>query len=92
MTEHRASFNATIKFSNGGDLTAHGFRIDVPSPDMDEDDIAALFVASLGLLMTDSVTLPAPWQHSTWPGGQCCCTPATTRGSARRPTPKAGTS
>jgi kynurenine formamidase len=48
MTEHRASFDATIKFSNGGDLTAHGFRVDVPSPDMDEDDIAALFVASLG--------------------------------------------
>jgi arylformamidase len=57
MTEYRASFDATIKFSNGGDLTAHGFRVDVPSPDMDEDDIAALFVASLGLLMTDSVTL-----------------------------------
>src|SRR5260370_3721594 len=57
MTEYRASFDATIKFSNGGDLTAHGFRVDVPSPDMDEDGIAALFVASLGLLMTDSVTL-----------------------------------
>jgi hypothetical protein len=57
MTEYRASFDATIKFSNGGDLTAHGFRVDIPSPDMDEDGIAALFVASLGLLMTDSVTL-----------------------------------
>ena len=57
MTEYRASFDATIRFSNGGDLTAHGFRLDVPSPDMDEDAIAALFVASLGLLMTDSVTL-----------------------------------
>ena len=49
MTEHRASFDATIKFSNGGDLTAHGFRVDVPSPDIDEDDIAALFVASLSI-------------------------------------------
>ena len=57
MTEYRASFDATIRFSNGGDLAAHGFRVDVPSPDMDEDGIAALFVASLGLLMTDSVTL-----------------------------------
>lgn len=57
MTEYRASFDATIKFSNGGDLTAHGFRVDVSSPDVDEDGIAALFVASLGLLMTDSVTL-----------------------------------
>ena len=57
MTEYRASFDATIRFSNGGDLTAHGFRVDVPSPDIDPDGIAALFVASLGLLMTDSVTL-----------------------------------
>jgi len=57
MTEYRASFDATIRFSNGGDLTAHGFRVDVPSPETDEDGIAALFVASLGLLMTDSVTL-----------------------------------
>jgi len=57
MTEYRASFDAIIRFSNGGDLTAHGFRVDVPSSETDEDGIAALFVASLGLLMTDSVTL-----------------------------------
>jgi len=57
MTEYRASFDATIRFSNGGDLIAHGFRADVPSPGTDEDGIAALFVASLGLLMTDSVAL-----------------------------------
>ena len=57
MTEYRASFDAAIRFSNGGDLTVHGFRVDVPSPGTDEDSIAALFVASLGLLMTDSVTL-----------------------------------
>jgi arylformamidase len=57
MTEYRASFDAAIRFSNGGDLTAHGFRVDVPSPEVDEAAIAALFVASLGLLMTDSVQL-----------------------------------
>ena len=57
MTEYRASFDATIKFRNGGDLTAHGFRVDVPSSGIDHDGIAALFVASLGLLMTESVTL-----------------------------------
>src|ERR1700693_3460722 len=57
MTDYRASFDATITFSNGGDLTAHGFRVDVPSRGIDQDGIAALFVASLGLLMTDSVTL-----------------------------------
>ena len=57
MTEYRASFDAIVRFSNGGDLTAHGFRVDLPGPDPDEADIAALFVASLGLLMTDSVRL-----------------------------------
>ena len=57
MTEYRASFDAAIGFSNGGDLTAHGFRVDVPSPDVDAAGIAVLFVASLGLLMTDSVQL-----------------------------------
>lgn len=57
MTEYRASFDATIRFSNGGELIAHGFRVDVPSPGVDEAAIAVLFVASLGLLMTDSVEL-----------------------------------
>ena len=56
-TEYRASFDAVIRFSNGGDLAARGFRVDVPSPDIDRDGIAALFVASLGLLMTESVEL-----------------------------------
>jgi len=57
VAEYRASFDAAIRFSNGGDLTAHGFRVDVPSPDVGDAEIAALFVASLGLLMTDTVEL-----------------------------------
>ena len=51
MIEYRASFDASVSFSNGGDLAVHGFRVDVPSPDIDEAGITALFVASLGLLM-----------------------------------------
>jgi kynurenine formamidase len=57
MTEYRASFDASVTFANGGGLTAAGFRVDVPSPDVDEAGIAALFVASGGLLMTESVEL-----------------------------------
>jgi kynurenine formamidase len=57
MTEYRASFDAVINFSNGGDLAVHGFRVDGPGPDVDEAEIAALFVASLGLLMTDTAAL-----------------------------------
>jgi len=57
MTDYRAAFDAVVRFGNGGDLTARGFRVDVPSRETGEAEIAALFVASLGLLMTDSVEL-----------------------------------
>jgi arylformamidase len=57
VTGYRASFDATVRFSNGGDLTVRGFRVDVPSRAVTEEEIAALFVASLGLLMTESVEL-----------------------------------
>jgi kynurenine formamidase len=57
MTQYRAAFDAFVRFSNGGDLAVHGFRVDVPGPGVGEAEIAALFVASLGLLMTDSVEL-----------------------------------
>src|SRR6266851_7245496 len=57
MNEYRASFDASVTFANGGGLAVHGFRVDVPSPDVDQAGIAALFVASLGLLMTESVEL-----------------------------------
>jgi kynurenine formamidase len=57
VTEYRASFDARVTFANGGGLTAQGFRVDVPDPGTGEDAIAALFVASLGLLMTESVEL-----------------------------------
>ena len=57
MTEYRASLDAAVTFSNGGDLAVHGFRVDLPAPDVGQAEIAALFIASLGLLMTDSVEL-----------------------------------
>jgi kynurenine formamidase len=57
VTEYRASFDARVTFANGGGLTARGLRVDVPDPGTGEDAIAALFVASLGLLMTESVEL-----------------------------------
>ena len=57
MTEYRASFDATVAFGNGGELTTTGFRVDVPSAEITEPELAALFVASLGLLMTESVRL-----------------------------------
>ncbi len=55
--EYRASFDAVVRFTNGGDLSVHRFRVDVPSADVTEDEIGALFVASLGLLMSEPVSL-----------------------------------
>jgi kynurenine formamidase len=53
--QYRAEFDATVTFSNGGNLQAEGFRVDVPGPDVGEAEVAVLFVTSLGLLMSDRV-------------------------------------
>ena len=55
--EYRAQFDAVVTFSNGGGLRADGFRVDVPGPDVTEQDVASLFIASLNLLMVEAVEL-----------------------------------
>jgi arylformamidase len=49
MTEYRASFDAVIGFSNGGDLTAHRFRVDVSSADASPLARVRIFVVIGGL-------------------------------------------
>jgi len=56
-TEHRAVFDAVVTFSNGGDLSVRGFKLDVPRPDVTADEVGALLVGHLGLLMVGSVEL-----------------------------------
>jgi kynurenine formamidase len=53
--QYRAVFDARVTFSNGGGLTAEGFRVDLPGPDTSEQRVGELFLASLGLLLTDQV-------------------------------------
>jgi arylformamidase len=55
--EYRAVFDAEVTFSNGGGLSAEGFRIDVPGPDVTERQVGELFLGSLGLLLTDRVVI-----------------------------------
>jgi arylformamidase len=55
--EYRAQFDAVVTFSNDGGLRADGFRVDVPGPDVTEQEVAGLFIASLNLLMVGSVEL-----------------------------------
>jgi kynurenine formamidase len=53
----RAVFDFVITFSNGGSLRGESFRLDLPRADAAEQEIAALLVAHLGLLMVGKVEL-----------------------------------
>jgi kynurenine formamidase len=55
--QYRAEFDGTVTFSNGGCLRVEGFRVDVPRAKVTEDEVAEVFVASLGLLMTERTEL-----------------------------------
>jgi len=57
VPDYRAGFDATVTFRNGGGLSAQGFRLDVPGPDVSAADIGPLFVRHLGLLMVDRVDI-----------------------------------
>ncbi|HEY6799345.1 MAG TPA: cyclase family protein [Agromyces sp.] len=57
MTQYRAHFDAEVEFVNGGSLHAEGFRLDLPAPDVDEAQIAELFVRHLGLALVGRVAL-----------------------------------
>ncbi|QNO37167.1 cyclase family protein [Protaetiibacter sp. SSC-01] len=55
--EYRAHFDARVTFANGGGLTAEGFRIDLPRPDVDADEVGRLFVQHLSLALVGSVDI-----------------------------------
>lgn len=57
MTDHRAHFDFDISFANGGEMTATGFRLDLPGADVDEAAIARLLVQHLGLALVSEVRL-----------------------------------
>ncbi len=53
----RAIFDFVVTFTNGGHLRGEGFRLDLPRPDASDEEIGALLVAHLGLLMVGGVEL-----------------------------------
>jgi arylformamidase len=57
MTEHRAVLDFEIAFTNGGGIQGTGFRLDLPSATVTEEEVARLLVRNLGLLMTGSVMI-----------------------------------
>ncbi len=58
MTEQwRAQFDAEVTFVNGGALRVEDFRLDIPGDSIGDDELGALIVSHLGLLMVDRVTI-----------------------------------
>jgi kynurenine formamidase len=86
--QFRAQFDARVTFGNGGGLSAEAFRVDVPGPDPTEQEVAALFVASLGLLMVDRVEVRGlrviPEAHKGTRGGPADTTAGPTGGDGGR--------
>ena len=56
-TEYRAHFDFDIRFANGGGLAGTGFRLDLPSADLGEAEVATLLIQHLGLALADEVEL-----------------------------------
>ena len=57
MTDYRARFDAEISFLNGGGLSAHGFRLDLPGADATPAQVGELLVRHLGLALVAEVRL-----------------------------------
>jgi hypothetical protein len=57
VVEHRVVFDFAIAFSNGGGLQGQDFRLDIPTDDIGDDELAALIVADLRLLMVGDVRI-----------------------------------
>ncbi|SDI07067.1 Kynurenine formamidase [Actinokineospora alba] len=51
----RVEFDAEVAFRNGGSLSVEGFRLDSPTPDLDDAATGELLVRHLGLLMVGEV-------------------------------------
>jgi len=58
-TEYRAQLDFVVTFTNGGNLRAEGFRVDVPGPRVTAEEAGRLVLASLGLLMAGTVEVTA---------------------------------
>jgi hypothetical protein len=57
--EYRAQFDAVVSFSKAAGLRADGFRVDVPGPDVTEQDVASLFRSVLAR-PGDEKRMPSP--------------------------------
>ncbi|MFC3282649.1 hypothetical protein [Litchfieldella rifensis] len=57
MTDYRVKFDFTVHFTNGGSLSAHDFRLDIPGADISDDQLAAYLIQDMRLLMAGRVDI-----------------------------------
>ena len=57
MTDHRVKFDFTVHFTNGGSLSAQDFRLDIPGPDIADEQLAAYLITDMRLLMAGRVDI-----------------------------------
>lgn len=57
MPDYRAHFDFDLAFANGGGLSGLGFRLDLPSADVDEQTVGRLLVSHLGLALVEEVAV-----------------------------------
>jgi kynurenine formamidase len=55
--QYRVQFDAEVTFQNGGRLAVEEFRLDIRGKDIGDEELAALFVRSLGLLMVGTIRI-----------------------------------
>ncbi|MBW8762075.1 MAG: cyclase family protein [Microbacterium sp.] len=55
--QHRAHFDFSISFANGGGMSGEGFRLDLPRPNLSAEEIGVLLVRHLGLALVRDVDL-----------------------------------
>ncbi len=57
MIEHRVKFDFVVHFTNGGNLSAQDFRLDIPGSDIADDELAAYLIQDMRLLMAGRVDI-----------------------------------
>jgi kynurenine formamidase len=57
VIQHRACFDFSIAFTNGGTLAATGFRIDLLGPEATRAEVGELLIHDLGLTMVGSIEI-----------------------------------
>lgn len=57
MTDKRVVFDFEVDFSNGGGIQGQGFRLDIPTDQIDDAELADLIVRDLRLLMVGAVRI-----------------------------------